>query len=66
MLDQETLFQALVTSVEDSKKEASVNLGFIKGVIPIENMRWAQPVKAPAQPALNKSCDLLKPWQRAT
>lgn len=46
--DEGEMYQGIVTSVDDAKKEVTVNLGLIKGVIPLENMKWAQLVKQPS------------------
>ena len=46
--DENTIYHGLVTSVDDAKKEVTVNLGLVKGIIPLENMKWAQQVKQPS------------------
>lgn len=42
------LYQAVVSLVDDAKKEVLVRMGSIRGVIPLEKMRWAQQVKTPS------------------
>ena len=46
--DEDHIYKGLVTAVDDAKKEVQVNLGLIKAILPLEKMRWAQPVKQPS------------------
>lgn len=50
--DSRVFYKGLVTSVEDGKKEVSVNLGIFKGILPLKNMQWAQTVSEPSSTAL--------------
>lgn len=48
VFDEDKIYKAVVTSVDDTRKEALINLGLVRGVIPLDKMRWAFPVKVPS------------------
>lgn len=45
ILSKDEIYKALVTQVDDVKKEAVVDLGIVKAVMPLEKMKWAYPAK---------------------
>jgi len=45
---EDELYQGLVVQVDDKKKEVLVDLGVTKGIILIEDMRWANPNRSGA------------------
>lgn len=51
--DEGELYKGVVTQVDDAKKETIVNLGLIKGYIPLDTMRWAQIVKQPSSTGID-------------
>lgn len=46
------IYQGVVIKIDENKKESIVDLGFQKGVIPFETMKWARPVSAPSSTPL--------------
>lgn len=46
--DVDQIYQGIVSTVDDRKREVWVNLGIGKGVIPFEKMAWAAPAKLPS------------------
>lgn len=50
LLDAEELYQAVVTSVDDSKKIAGVMIGGVKADLPFEKMKWAKRAKDDRNP----------------
>ena len=45
LLNRGEIYKALVTYVDDQKKEVGVTLGVIRGIISYEKMKWAFPAK---------------------
>ena len=48
VLDEGLIYQAFVERVDDAKKEVLINFGFYRGIIPLDKMSWAMPVKQPS------------------
>ncbi len=45
LLDQDEVYQAVVTRVDDSKKTVAVMIGGVRAELPMEKMKWAKPVR---------------------
>ncbi len=51
LLKPDSLYRAMVLSVDDKRKTASVAIGAAKGEIPLELMKWARPARSDGQGA---------------
>lgn len=47
------IYKGVVEKVDDQKKEVYVSFAGVRGMIPFDKMKWAQPVKAPSTTALD-------------